>query len=328
MDHEGLALWDQSLEEIPIHGDTLRIIAYIGYDHSVLVFGKTFFQAAHSSQFGLTVYISSQKDTEPESVSIQDFTARIERLLQSHMTQETPCPVMWIWTGPGACEKELCSTIEKQIAPSTLTEMKFVEKPESFLARGLATRVFKKDLAPCNFRSGPLSHPQTLQWVMTRKMKRTMTSALCGLMLIALNMGWHFLIKQKNGQFQTVLTERASRLTGLSRIYKGQETYIVEQVFKEQVEMKTPFIKGVSFSLRPLFHKIGKIAYTDHIFIEDLFLGSERISLIGTVRQGHQTEKLAQYIREQGYTVTEEQQDSEPEKWVRFSIKGTQQNES
>ena len=40
LDHEGLALWAQSNQELPLERNTLRIVAYLGADRTVLVTGR------------------------------------------------------------------------------------------------------------------------------------------------------------------------------------------------------------------------------------------------------------------------------------------------
>ncbi|MDD4871699.1 MAG: hypothetical protein PHR77_14165, partial [Kiritimatiellae bacterium] len=147
LDQEGLALWTQSLLEVPVvtgTENTPRIVVYLGIERSTMAIGRG-------------GELISAHSLGPNNI------AQISRLLKAQLKQghgRKDADVRWMWTGPGVGDAALFGKLQESLRSEWPGTSIVHDKPETFLARAVATRALLAGPLRCNLRSGTFLHPR------------------------------------------------------------------------------------------------------------------------------------------------------------------------
>ena len=158
LDHEGLALWSQSIREMPAERNAVRLVVYLGHDRTALVLGQgETFQAAHSIRVGIRDLFPAGADADPNR--LRSFAARVQQILHSQTTEPDHGNLQWVWTGLGAARPDALKALQSALSGQGVSRHLAHREPATFLARALGERALEPGPLPCNFRTGALAHP-------------------------------------------------------------------------------------------------------------------------------------------------------------------------
>jgi hypothetical protein len=315
LDHEALALWAQSLREIPVERNAIRIVAFIGGDHSTLAFGHgTDFLSANSIRVG---------NGELETVNSEParrFALRAQQLLRAQVPEPDDQTAQWIWTGP-AVSQTFTRALEDGLRPFGKVRFLVAHDSSRFLARAVAESVLEGESLSCNFRIGSLAHPEETRH-RSRQKSRIATAVLAaGLLLCGLNASWRVLLARQKEAVQEKLTSLALQMSRMSRAPKGQEVLVAERAIREQAPLAAPFLEAFEPSLTTFIAGIVGLAHKHNMAIEYLSLKKDAVSVRGTAAEWSQGELLAGLLRGRGFIVDIQRQDAGADERVHFTIK-------
>ena len=315
LDHEAFALWTQALREIPVERNALRVVAYVGADHSTLVFGHgTEFLSTHSIRAGAAELEAAGSETA------RRFNLRAQQLLRAQLAEPGAQAVQWIWAGLAA-SKTFTQTLESGLQP--LGEIGFLaaRDPARFLARAVAGSVLEGEPLSCNFRLGTLAHPAELRHRSRQKSRVAVAFLAAGLLLCGLNAGWRILLARQKQAVQEKLTSLAQQMSQMGRVPRGQELLVAERAGREQAPLSAPFLEAFEPSLMAVIGGIVELAHKHNMAIEFLSLKKDAVTIRGAAAEWTQGELLAGFLRDRGFTADIQRQDAGADERVHFNLK-------
>ena len=327
LDHEGLALWSQSLQEQPPREPGRRVVAALYPDHLALVLGETTSGGAAEGSF-IGAYgvrpvealwqAAGQPSTEP---ALQRIVSRVRQILQAQTPGAAPGSLEWIWTGPGAEDAAWLEELQHHLVD--LGALRFLRhtNPSSFLGRALATRALA-GAWPCNFRSGSLTHP-LVQRHRERQARRTSLSvAAAGLVLCGMALAWPYGIEARKADVQKEIEAAGAHLAPGVRLPYGQELRVVRQALQDRAEQARPFLEAYEPSLASLLVEAMQTARSRGITLDSFRFSAGAVALRGAAADWDRCESLAEPFRRRGLRVALERQDAGLDEKVHFTLKG------
>jgi len=309
LDQEGLALWTQSLAEVPAGKgaeSSLRAVVYLGIERSTLVIGRGGkFVSAHGMGRG--------------------NTAQIDRLLKTQLAGGQGgggAAVQWMWAGPGAADATLLKKLEESLqsrwpGPSTVHD-----EPETFLARAVATRALLPGPLRCNLRSGTLLHPVIAGRAEREVAGTALTYLVAGLLLCGVNLTWDLMVKHRESVLDKEAGSLADKLAGYHVAgAKGSiRLKIVNDALNPRKEKMKPFMRSFEPSLAETIGAMTDLARKNDLNYETLSISRDKINVSGTAGNWKKCEPLKDFLKQKGYTVKLERKESLADEKVAFSI--------
>ena len=315
LDHEALALWAQSLREIPVECKAIRVVAFIGGDHSTLAFGRgADFLSAHSIRVG-----TGELETV-NSEAARRFVLRAQQLLRAQISEPGDQIVQWIWTGP-VVSQTFTRALEDGLRPFGNVCFPAVRDSSRFLARAVTESVLDGEPLSCNFRIGLLAHPEETRHRRRQKSRIATAVLVAGLLLCGLNAGWRVLLVRQKEAVQEKLTSLALQMSQTSRAPKGQEALVAERAVREQAPLAAPFLEAFEPSLTTVMARIIALAHKHNLAIEYLSLKKDAVSIRGAAAEWSQGELLTDLLRQRGFVADIQRQDAGADERVHFTLK-------
>lgn len=287
LDQDGLALWTQSLKELPCVEEELdlpRVILHLNQAGSTLVLGRgTEFMSAYG--------IRSNDDVQ------------INRLLKAQLGAEGA--VHWVWAGPGADDAEYVANLHARLASNWPGKSDIHENPRTFLVRAIAVRALLPGPFRCNLRTGSAIHPVIARKDSWRLMKAALLFLLAGLLLCGSNIGIQMLVKNKQNNVNTVLSELADNLAGYHLEEKGSDALaVVNRILEERFKLLQPFLDAVAGpSPVDIITDMIEAGEGKELFYETLSVSRNEIIAGGTVAKRDACEDTIACLRNAGFTV-------------------------
>ncbi|MBP7829361.1 MAG: hypothetical protein KA248_05545 [Kiritimatiellae bacterium] len=327
LDHEGLALWSQSLAEKPPRGAGRRVVAALYPDHLALVLGDTAagrpeesrFISAHSLRPVEALWRAAGPATaEP---GVQRILGRVRQILQAQAAGAS-ASIEWIWTGPGAADAALTAELQHHVAGLGSFDFAAHDRPESFLRRALGARALRGAAWPCNFRAGPLAHPAAEQHRARQSRRTSVALAAAGLVLCGAGLAWPSLLETRKRGVQAAVESLARRLAPDSRLLYGQELRTTRQAVQDRAALYRPFLEALQPSAPALLAEVLQEARAQGLTLDSLGFSADSVSARGTAPDWDRCEKLAEPFRRRGLHVVVERQDAGLDEKVHFTLKG------
>jgi hypothetical protein len=330
LDHEGLALWTQSLLERPGE-DGRRVVAWVGHDHSTLVLGRDgTFQGAHGTRLGLGDLTEPETGgAQPSQPAVERFAHRVRQVLQAQAPETAGAPHHWLWSGPGVEVEPVRSALEAALGDLPLASIDAHDEPALFLCRALGTRALQPGPLSCNLRTGAFAHPAAVK---ARARGRAAVLAgwlLPALVLLGMNLAWRGLVRVRKDRLQARITAVARELSGLPNIQdqKGQELLLVDRELARQAQRAAPFLRALAPSTSSLLAKVLRTSVEQGLSLSELVLTESEASVRGSADHWDACEPLAELLRGAGYDVPSPQrQGALAEEQVHFTIEGKRQD--
>lgn len=310
LDHEGLALWTQSLRELPVQPETIalpRVVICLNSGRSTLVIGRgEEFLGAHSVRYEDSSQINRLLKTYQGSADVGD---------PQSVTQ-------WVYTGPGARDTELVKELHERLGKDWPGPSFVHDEPETFLARALATRAILPGPLRCNLRMGPLTHPKITQRARRQSIKTALLFMLAGLLLCSVNLTWGRLIKRKEAQIDRTFCSLADELAGYHLTARGDHALaIVRNKLDRRMDLMGPFLKAFEPSLTSTLSGIMEIGKKHELRYETLSLSRDKQVLIrGTSGDWNRCEKLSAYLQQNGFAVKLDRKEALADGMIPFTI--------
>lgn len=304
LDQEGVALWTQSLEEIPfvVGSPPLRIVIYLSADRVTLAMGQnTEFIGAHTMR---------QLDAE-----------QIHRILKTYAP--TPPPLtQWIITGSQAFVPESGNSPLDSLAQRWPGPMKLTRDPKTFLARALATRALTPGALRCNLRTGRFLHPALAQRLAKRPYQWATACLITGLLLCTINIAWIILAAHQTADIHKAFRSFAIEITGSPLgIPPGQEVLTSRRAIEAQTIAMEPFVAATDTPIAHTLKVILSVAQKEGLCIEAMTLNRKNMVIHGLAPKWIQAEAASRHLNNLGWIATLERKDSPPgEERVAFVI--------
>lgn len=321
LDHEGLALWTQSLEEMPGEAaeagpaakrgtGAVRVVAYRGVERETLVVGVAGeYRGAHA-------------------VRLED-AAQVRRLIRAAAGGDVQ-RVSWWWAGPGAEDQAACEAVIAGLrqdwgdgwAEGRNCMVAVHREPATFLARALATRLVTPGAWRCNLRTGAFEHP-ALARARAGSTTRALALALAaGLVLCAVNLAVSALVRERVGAYEAVLVElgqaTAGRALGAAR--GAQAVLIAKRQVEAQRRATEPYRRYSEPRLTGLAGAIIEVAGKQAVTVESLVLKPERLSVSGCGPGWESAAPLVATLEARGFTATVDREAALADGTIPFSV--------
>lgn len=312
IDHEGLALWQQSLREKPSLAGKMRVVLSLEADHIAVVIGLDgLYLNAHSLQ------ISAGAEAEMTSEATLN---RLRRIFCAELQIQKP--VEWIFCGPLARQTRIVNSLHGLLNRDWPGAMIVQKSPETFLARALASRAFAGGWHRCDLRLHDLTHPD----VQARRKKHVARAffllLLTGILLCLFNMAWQVIGSLQFNNARQAVSRLARELAPDSVIVYGREVNDVQKVMQKRVNEVAPllnmFARPLSIRLAEIINA-GKEANLNYTRIE---LNREKVMINGTAEDWNYCDRLVKYLGQIGYRVEIERREPDEDNLIRFTVRG------
>ncbi|MDA0577118.1 MAG: hypothetical protein O3B24_03365 [Verrucomicrobia bacterium] len=304
-DHEGLALWTQSITEMPGEAageGAVRVVAYRGTDRATLVIGAAGeYRSAHAVRL--------------------DDAAQVRRLVRA-AGGEGVRSIAWWWAGPGAEDKSACASLLDTIGQEWACTVAYHRDPANFLARALATRLVTDGARRCNLRMGRLEHPAVRQ-ARARGMRRAIAVALAGgVVLCGMNLAVSASVRGRgvafDAAFRTAAVAAAGPVFGAA---KGEQAVLIaRREVAAQGLAAAPYQQYMDPIVSRVVHTVMEQAALENLIIEVLTVKPEKVVVHGRGRAWESAAPLAKALEAQGYGSTIQREDPLPDATVPFSV--------
>lgn len=303
LDHEGLALWTQSLREAPVgpgEEKILRILVNLRGEPSSLVLGRgEEFLAAHGIREG-------------------DFS-QVRRLLRPHRTDTVQ--VRWLWVGPGAADARTVAALHAPFSSEWPGPSSVLPDPGTFLARALAERALLDGPLRCNLRSASLTHPSMLDRTRKQGVKAAVLFLVAGLLLCGCNGAARAMARQKEAAVDRAFYSLADGLAGSPVKAKGDAAIrIVGDKVRKKTEALKPFVNVLGPSLAATVASVADTAKRDSLRLDMLAVSRDRIQITGASRTWNGCDGLLSGLKRSGYSARLDRKDAGTDGIVPFSI--------
>lgn len=325
LDHEGLALWSQSLREEPPRGEGWRVVAALYPDHLALVLGRTDGRKPEDSRFAGAHSLRpvdalwQGAGTASAEPAVQRVIGRVRQILQA---QAALTSIEWFWTGPGAADAALIEDLQHHLGPLGSFAFRSHARPESFLVRALATRALRVGTWPCNFRIASLVHPAVTRHRARQARGVSVALASAGLVLCGLGLAWPSVLEARKRGVQTELESLAGRLAPGVRLPYGQELRTVRQALQDRAALYRPFLDALEPSAATLLLEVLQTARANGLTLDSLGFSGDAVTARGTGADWDRCEQLAGPFRARGLHVVLERQEAGLDEKVHFTLKG------
>ena len=318
LDHEGLALWTQSLTEVPLAPPALRIVAYLGAARTALAVGDRELLGVHGIRLG------TDELGVAEAPALRQWAGRINQILRSARPEPAPDGVIqWLWTGPGAARAEHLTALQAAIsAPGKIT-FATVGEPATFLARAAAGRLARPGALPCNLRCGDLTHAAIRQQRASGRRRIALAALLAGLLLGGLSVGWRGWFQYRLTVVQSELTALARQLARVTRVDEGQEVLTVQRALKKQTVEIQPFLAAFRPALSRDLAAVLAAARQNRLTLDTLTHDGKAFILHGATGDWNRCDPLAASLRGLGYAVELSREEAGADEVIRFTLKGS-----
>ncbi|MFT5241388.1 MAG: hypothetical protein ACI9X0_002368 [Kiritimatiellia bacterium] len=285
LDHEGLALWSQSLVEQPVSATQSahpRVVVYAGSDRSCIVLGR-----------GET-FINSHS-------CMLEQPASLTRLLRAAFG-ESMQDLTWIWCGPHVGQAEFDETREavEAIAPGGSA---VVDQPHAFLARALYARIARPGRLACNFRSGVFADVRKDARSSQADSRMAIVMGVMGLLFWA-QAGWslHLASQARQGartQFMALISRASDQPLGAAQ--GEQALSIARASLKQDAASFQPVAYAVEPSLTIALHRLIFESEAASLKIHEFRLSRTEWVLNGEAEQRDACDRLVEATQTLGY---------------------------
>ena len=306
LDQEGLALWTQSLREVPVapeipaESSAGRVVVYLSTDRATIAIGRgAEFIAAHTAR--------------------QPRADDVERLLWAKL--QPPVDVQWMWTGPGAQDAQAVTALHRELSAKWTGDMQIHKDPETFLARAVATRALLDEPLRCNLRAGALTHPDLIRRAGRRALTTGVLFLAAGVLLCGVNLTWRVAVDRRVGQVRDVVAEAASRVAGMPKSkIRGNELLLAQRALDGEARTMGPFLRGMEPSVAGTLKDLAAQAGTGHLRYDSLLLKPGAISIEGVAPNWAACEVLSKRLTDLGFRHKLNRGSELVDENIRFSI--------
>ena len=312
--HEGFALWQQALTEIPLAPNVQRVVAYIGDARTALAVGHGRHGGELISLHGIR--LGADELAAPDASALRQWAGRVTQIIRA--LPETAEPIQWLWCGYGA---DRHTQLEDALASGERVRFKMLTEPSTYLARALAqTALLGKSMG--NLRSGDLTHAAVRAHGERVRRRAALNLCCAGLALAGLSLGWHAWLANREAHVQNEIVAVAAQLTGAAHIPYGQEVATAQRTLKQRAAELQPFLDVFRPSLANELAEVLAAARVCHVTLDTLSHNGKSLILRGATDDWNRCDPFAARLRTLGYAVELSREEAGADELVRFTLKG------
>jgi hypothetical protein len=313
LDHEGVALWEQSLKELPLADDQHRLLIHLGADRTALTLGrKGRLMAVHGSR---AAWSGSAAEV---AASARALAHRIRQLLQAELGAQ-PGKLQWVTSGPAvrdAALQELAHALDLGPGTALITHADHA----AFLARAVARRAVAGGATAINFLSGDLEPEEAVRRRDRAEQRLLVGCIAAGLALCAVNLTVLGLLHHRKESLQAEITSLAQKVSGLPRVPRGPEVKTVQRALDERDPGLQPFRDAVREPAVALLAPLVTAAAAQGVTVESLKLETAQFETSGRAPTSEACDALAEAARHVRWQTDLHREDAAGA--VRFVLKG------
>jgi len=307
LDHEGLALWTQSLVEWPAEPCRYRVLICLANDHATLVIGcGERYGNAHSLQMPASPAADS------------DLVNRLQLVL--HADLPAGVGVQWLFCGARAGEAAVVEMLHRSLTSVWPGSLTLIKEPDAFLARALCARVLKRGPLRCNLRQQSFTHPAVRRAADGRARAAAVGILIAGILLAGFSLTLRLLGERRFNRIKSEIAAVAGELAPGMTIPYGREIQEVQKAWEKQAPLTAPFLDAFTPSLAVRLAEVIKAGQASAVRFETLNLKRNSLILTGVSEDWDQCGQLEQRLKALGYTVKMERQEAVAETDVRFTV--------
>lgn len=313
IDHEGFALWRQSLREKPPGPDTTRVVVSLEPDHVAFAIGSgSLYLNAHSIQIA---------PDASSGMNAEETFKRMHRILCAEL--QTKKPVEWIFCGPLARQPMVVNALHRLLNGEWPGALMVPKSPETFLPRALSSRALSGARLSCNLRQQELMHPSVRVERKQRSARTVAMLLLIGLLLCAFNLSWQIIGSFYFNNAKQTIVRLTRELVPDQTVNYGREAGEVRQITQKR---RTDFEPVLNMFAQPLAIRLagiinaGKEANLNYTRLE---ISRNKVTINGTAEDWNYCEQLLKHLRNIGYKAEIERREAEEDNLVHFIVRGT-----
>lgn len=344
IDHEGLALWQESLREAPCdkpHGlaysaeakllaakdglaqkgensprsDITRVVISLEPDHVAFVIGSGgIFLNAHSLQ------ISVETGTE---MKLEDVFLRMQRVLRAELQADKK--VEWVFCGALARQPATVNALHRLLSAEWPGSFMVHKSPETFLARAISSRALAGREHACNLRQGDLTHPEILAKNRKRSARAVWTLLLAGMTLCIFNLAWQTAGSLRFKKAREEVSRLAGEIVPGRFVPYGREVEEARKTVQKRLDEFSPVMRVFAEPLSTRLAGMINAGRTARLSFTRLEITPDKITVGGTAEDWNYCEHLAKLIENSGYKTELERTENLEDNLVHFIVKGTAQ---
>ncbi|MCX7591934.1 MAG: hypothetical protein N2255_09950 [Kiritimatiellae bacterium] len=313
LDHEGLALWTQSIEEIPPDPKetrTLRVVVFLGRDRVVISVGRG------------KDFISTHMIREIDA-------PQLRRILLAHCglagtaggKGPTTESVHWFWAGPGAEDGERIGALVAAVGPEWQGDSTVHEEPALFMARALAVRALIHGALRCNLRAGSEAHPALVRHMVRARQWAVLLLLSTGLVLCGVTIAFKTAVLKRISYYEGVCEKMADRLAGFHVTARGEDAIaVVQRAVEARKKELSPFRAAFEPSLLDVLIRASHVGQHSGLRFDTFALAPDRVTITGVAPAYDSCRDLLAYLNERGYRVRLERKPLTPQGMIPFVI--------
>ena len=317
-DAEAPALWEQLTAELPpARSGQARMLVWLAGDHATLARGKgAEFAAAH------VVRVAPAGGGEDASGAFDAaWAARIGPIAAVHAAETEAAEMDVWWAGPGAEDEGRRERLRRLLPTAVAMRHETVRDPAGLLARALARRA--ADGGGANFKEGEFAHPARV--AREARMLRAAYARVAAASLLVLGLHWGNAAaeRRRDAALQAELAAAALSIVGES-VPRGQEALMVERALARRDEATRPFRTALAEEgVEVLLVRTLEQAESLGLEIARFSATSRTLGMEGTASNVSDVERLADRLRERGWSVQTESPGGADGGRIRYVLKGT-----
>lgn len=304
LDQEGLALWSQSLREMPCAAPErhlLRAVVYAAADRAALVIG------------------TADRYLDSHAVKLQD-AGHAARLVRAHLAGAGG--LRWCLAGPAVDGEAARSALTQRLQAEAPGAVSVHDSPGSFLARALAVRALTGEAEACNLRQGALAHPAAVAAAARGRARAALVAAAAGAVLCAANLAAEARLRHHRQAADRAVVELATGLAGHSLGgARGEDALrVVRTALDRRRESLQPYVDAFAPSLTAELAEIAAQGQRAKLRLELLRLEPRALHIAGLAPDWTGCDALVQRLQQRGREVTLKRQEALPDQWIPFVI--------
>lgn len=284
LDHEGLALWSQSLAESPADApDSTRAVLRLEDEHATLVIGVgEDYRGTHRVRI--------------------DALESLRRIVRAAVGDETS-RVRWWLVGAGAEAGDIRDAVRARLSETFGGVVKVHREPTLFLARALALRVVMPGAWGVNLRMGGFAHPALLGRS-TAAVRHALVAALvAGVVLCGVNAAGHVALARRvvEQQAAAAAAGRAAAGAALGAARGEQAILIARRQSETREERLAPYRRMVEPSVTQGIREVLETAQLGGLELASVTWRPGAVGLAGQGRAWESAEPLLSTLERHGY---------------------------
>jgi hypothetical protein len=321
LDHEALAIWEQSLRERPPAApDEPRFVAYAGTDRMTVAAGRgQRLLAVHGARWG-AADARRAGDADREPAACAAWAERVRRALPLPAADGGPA-AKWFWCGPATERPGFAARLEQALSAGSRMTFERHDAPAAFLARALAVRAATAP-TPCNLRRGARTHPALAAAAARAGFRQAASAAAAGGMLLVLALGVPAALDARARAVQDELSERAMALTGLPRIGRGLESRMAADAARRRAAEWAPVERAFSPSMLLTVRRTLDAAAAAGLHVRLIECGATGAVVRGTSPDWNACARADAALRDEGYQTRLTREDAGADERVGFEVRG------